>query len=241
MEVTLKIVVVDLADGAQAAQVAADLNAPLVDSDQAPDDGWVVVCTYDGLELRSGGLKGPIRVGAALENRRKVKRSDSLGRALGAGTKTVVDATAGLGTDALSMIRMGFEVRVIESVPLIAVLLKDRLARSGRVAAQTIVIEGDARKYLSEIAPAPDVVFLDPMFAMRKRASALPRKELVALGELAVAVDVDETAARELLDVALGVATSRVVVKRLPESPQLKGEPNHSLGSKTVRYDVYLT
>lgn len=233
--------VVDLADGPQAASVAADLKVPLVAPDQASDDSWVLVCTHDGIELRSGGFKGPVRVSASLENRRKISRSDALGRALGAGTQTVVDATAGLGTDALSMIRMGFDVQVIESVPVIAVLLKDRLARSGRVAAATTVIEGDAVTHLPKISPAADAVFLDPMFAVRKRASALPRKELVALSELADAVDAEETAARALIDIAMDVATSRVVVKRLPESPQLKGEPNHSLGSKTVRYDVYLT
>lgn len=235
------MVAVDTTGGQQGADVASELGIPLVEPAEVPDDCWVIVCTYDGLELRSGGMGGPIRIGAALEVRRKVNRQDPLGRALGAGTRTVTDATAGLGTDTLTMIKMGFEVTAIESVPVVAVLLKDRLARSGRNAAGVRVYDGDACEHLPGINPAPDAVFLDPMFAQRRRASALPRKELVALSELTDPVDAKETAARQLLEVALSVATSRVVVKRLPESQELKSNPNHSLGSKTVRYDVYLT
>jgi len=244
---TAELVVVDQtgADAAsertaQVEAIAQKLNARLVTPDDAPESDWVLVNTFDGLELRSGGLTGPVRIGAQLPERRKVSRSDPLGRALGTGCRSVVDATAGIGTDALVMVQMGYDVTVIERVPLIATLLEDRLSRSGRVAASVPVHVGDARKILLELKLTPDAVFLDPMFPGRRRASALPRKELVALAELAAPVETDETVARELLDTALDVATNRVVVKRLPESPELKAGPSHSLGGKTVRYDVYL-
>lgn len=243
----MDLVVIDLT-GADASQeqtarvqaLAQTLNAPLVSADDASEADWVLVSTYDGLELRSGGVMGPVRIGAQLPERRKVSRSDPLGRALGTSCRSVVDATAGIGTDALMMVQMGYDVTVIESVPVIAALLNDRLSRSGRVASAVPIYVGDARTLLQELKLSPDAVFLDPMFPGRRRASALPRKELVALAELAAPVDGDETAARDLLDASLQVATNRVVVKRLPESPELKSGPSHSLGSKTVRYDVYL-
>jgi len=244
---SIDLVVVDQTDDATASRdrasatdVAQKLNVPLVTVDEAADADWVLVNTFDGLELRSGGIGGSIRIGAALPERRKVSRSDPLGRALGTSCRSVVDATAGIGTDSLGMVQMGYEVTAIESVPLIAVLLADRLSRSGRVAASVPVHVGNANIILGELESAPDAVYLDPMFPGRRRASALPRKELVALAELTDPVDGDESVARSLLDTALLTATNRVVVKRLPESPELKAGPNHSLGGKTVRYDVYL-
>ena len=45
--------------------------------------------------------------------------------------------------------------------------------------------------------------------------------------------------ARALFEAALKCAKQRVVVKRPAHAPQL-AKPNHTLGGKTVRFDVYV-
>ena len=82
---------------------------------------------------------------------------------------------------------------------------------------------------------APDVVYLDPMFPLRKR-SALAKKEMRVLRRLVG----DDEDAGELLEVARRAARRRVVVKRTPEAPPLAAAPTMSYRGKLVRYDVYL-
>jgi len=241
VSVSWTVAVVDQTDTGRGELVAADLGVALSAGGKVPDGtDWCVVQTYDGLELRENDERGRVWVEAELPRRHKVSRDDPLGRALGKGTQTVIDATAGLGTDMLLMIELGFSVTAIEESSLISVLLRDRLARSGRLAAQSVVHTGDATSFLSSLQTQPDVVYLDPMFPSRRRSSALPRKELVVLSKIAEPVDEGETDARALFREAQRVASNRVVVKRLPESPQLGGEPSHSHRSKALRYDVYL-
>ncbi|OGI37246.1 MAG: hypothetical protein A2140_08420, partial [Candidatus Muproteobacteria bacterium RBG_16_62_13] len=99
------------------------------------------------------------------------------------------------------------------------------------------LIVGDARTILPTLDPAPDVVYLDPMFPPKRRKSAAVRKELALLRRLAG----DDPDAHELFEVAWGVARQRVVVKRPDHAPPLAPKPTVSYGGKLIRYDVYRT
>lgn len=51
----------------------------------------------------------------------------------------------------------------------------------------------------------------------------------------------DEAQEALLLELALGLAQKRVVVKRPKGAPLLAGkEPNYQIKSKSIRYDIYL-
>ncbi len=216
----------------QALSLASELGVPCVDvAARAP---WCLVFTREALELRNDSATGTLRISTRPERHRHVSRRDPLGRAIGKGSPLILDATAGLGGDALLLSRMGFRVSAIERSRLVAALLRDRIRREN-VAIN--VTQGDAATLLESYTPVPDVVYLDAMFPARRRTSALARKEMLALGELTHGDDDN----RGLLEAALGSAKSRVVVKRLPESPDLGREPSHSHAGKVVRYDVYLT
>jgi len=95
---------------------------------------------------------------------------------------------------------------------------------------------GDARQIIPAIDPPADVIYIDPMFPPRRKASALAKKSIRLVRRL-VGVDLD---AAELVAVARRHARQRVVVKRPPEAEVLAGPPEHSHGGKMVRYDVYL-
>ncbi|MBL9141489.1 MAG: class I SAM-dependent methyltransferase, partial [Phycisphaerae bacterium] len=181
----------------------------------------------DRLELRGAsdrpGLGVSVDLGAV---RRTGMRNLPIARALGS-CKTVVDATAGLCADAYMLALLGCSVTAIERSPMLAALAFDGLSRAAtdpRVDAPALarlrMLEGDARDLLRTL-PAPDAVFMDPMFPERKKASALPRKE-IRLVRAAVGDDPD---AAELFAVAMQVALRRVLVKRSDDSPALAGAP----------------
>lgn len=173
-------------------------------------------------------------------------RADPLARALGArGGEAidVVDATAGLGADALLLAALGHRVVAIERSPALWAVLEDGLARLaddailGSIARRIALRRGDAIDVLATPAVAPDIVYLDPMFPAKRRASALPPK---SAQRLRVAVGDDPDAA-ELLAAARRVARRRVVVKRPDDAPWLSGEkPSFAIEGRTVRYDVYV-
>ncbi len=204
----------------------------------------VLVLTSDRLELRDRRalrLK-PLAVDLTGLRHASLARRQPLARALGRKTRTVVDATAGLGTDASRLAALGFKVTAVERSAVVAALLRDGLERAQRdpdlarlLGGRLTVLTGDAREWLPEMSPRPDAIYLDPMFPPKRKASAATRKELAWLRVL-VGTDPD---AHELLAIARA-CSPRVVVKRPDDAPPLAPNPTLSFCGKLVRYDVYL-
>lgn len=150
-----------------------------------------------------------------------------------------VDATAGLGEDALLLAAAGFTVTLIERDPVIAALLADTLRRAREVPqlAEAVgrmhALEGDSVAYLHEMQTSPDVVFLDPMFPARSKSAAVKKKfQLIHRIERPCE---DEGA---LVRAALAARPRKVVIKRPVKGPQLAGvKPSHAIAGKAVRYD----
>ena len=207
----------------------------------------------EGLELRRDE-RGLALVGQGLELRGdfthmlKRLRQANLGHELlvraahfkGTSAPTAVDATAGLGEDALLLAAAGFEVTLCERDPVIAALLRDALARAAAderlaaVAARMHFVEGDSIDVLRTLSQAPDVVFLDPMFPERRRRAAT-NKKLQLFQQLERPCE-DEDA---LMAAALAARPRKVVVKRPLKGPYLAGvKPSSSLAGKVVRYDI---
>lgn len=180
--------------------------------------------------IRDGRLQRELLVRAA-----KVKKGD-------AEPHTAVDATAGLGEDALLLAAAGFKVRLFECNPVIAALLRDTLQRAASVpelapvVARMELVEGDAVAGLGQLPDRPDVVLLDPMFPARRK-SAQVKKKLQLLQQLEQPC-ADEAA---LLDAALAARPHKVVVKRPVKGACLAGrKPSYALTGKMVRYDCYV-
>jgi len=169
-------------------------------------------------------------------------------RVRGAGAEPLaVDATAGLGEDALLLSAAGFRVVMYESDPTIAALLRDALRRAAtepalaRVCARMELREEDsvaALRGMGELAQEerPAVVYLDPMFPERRKSAAVKKKfQLLHYLERPCANE------DELLAAALAACPRKVVVKRPVKGPYLAGmKPSHSLAGKAVRYDCYV-
>ncbi len=152
---------------------------------------------------------------------------------------SVLDATAGLGEDALLLAAFGFNVTMYERDETIYKLLSDTIERAKEdadllkaVSRMTLFYE-DSIKAMRELKEKPDVVYLDPMFPLRTK-SGLVKKKFQLIHELEKPCE-DE---KELLEAALSAALVRVVIKRPLKGEYLAGvKPDYSIEGSTIRYD----
>lgn len=213
--------------------------------------GWHLVFINDALVLRHADLpkQGDILVdfaSGAASYRRQFGggKDEAIAKACGLNKKRdlhIVDATAGLGRDALVLASLGANVTLVERNPLVAALLYDGLNRAALTASTEALSKrmqlhfAPALSALAEL-PAVDVVYLDPMFPPRDK-SALVKKEMRAFHEV-VGSDSDADA---LLAPALQLARYRVVVKRPGYAAVLAQQtPQLVVKGKNNRFDVYI-
>ena len=236
----------------RALELGDRLGAPVVES-AGREFELLLAVTADRLELRQPGERvRPVFVefssGEFARRARGSGRRSLLGRAVGlkGPPPRVVDATAGLGRDAMVLALLGCEVTAVERDGAVLALLEDGLGRAAmnvalsEAAGRVRLVQADGVEYLSGIDEAPEVVYLDPMFPARK--SALPARELQALVRLVGHGDVGD--AEALLAAALGASARRVVVKRGDDGAALAKPNGHGpdvqFRGRTVRFDVYL-
>jgi len=186
-------------------------------------------------------------VSGAMAHRRRFGggRGEAVAKAVGVKSgylPDVVDATAGLGRDAFVLAAIGCRVRMLERHPVVAALLDDGLQRGyqdaeigGWLRERLTLIHAPSAEALGDIMPAPDVVYLDPMYPHRQK-SAMVKKEMRVFQSL-VGADEDADA---LLEPARRLAKKRIVVKRPDYAPPLAGVATQSaVVTKSHRFDIY--
>lgn len=158
---------------------------------------------------------------------------------------TILDTTAGLGQDAFVLATLGCSVHMLEQSPIIAALLEDGLVRAKEqpelrdIVKRMQLIVGNSIDYLNSISTVenPDVIYLDPMFPLRKK-TALAKKTMQTLQALLENQQTDE---KTLLNLALDHAKKRVVVKRHKTSASIDNrKPDIIFTGKSCHFDVYL-
>lgn len=154
----------------------------------------------------------------------------------------IVDATAGLGRDSFLLAAAGFQILAYEQEPLLAALLSDGLERAvhhpaTRAIASRITLHcADACQAMQTIMPAPDIIYLDPMFPREKKAAKV-KKNLQLIRAIASRNQNPEA----LFLAAWQCAPGRLVVKRPHNSEYLTDQqPSYSLDGPTIRFDIYL-
>lgn len=157
---------------------------------------------------------------------------------------SVLDATAGMGSDAFVLATLGCRVTLVERSQVVAALLEDALERGLQdesdpdlnvILQRMTLVNADAADYLLTAKPQIEVVYMDPMYPEKKKAASA-KKEMKVLQAL-LGPDLDS---EKLLDAALQTATQRVVVKRPAKAPTIDGiQPNAEIKSPNTRYDIY--
>jgi len=149
---------------------------------------------------------------------------------------TVIDATAGFGTDGWMMASLGCKVRLLEASPVLASMLIHALNQARSTSMKTTtpapkqavkteplqnleVINTDSVQFLNDKEnTGANIIYLDPMYP-QTRSKALVKKGMQLLHDL---IGPDNNGA-QLLSAALTRADYRVVVKRPRGAPQLAG------------------
>ena len=197
----------------------------------------LALCSPDAM----GGmhLELDVNSGPLARRLRSSRRDEPLPRAIGLPRRQapprVVDATAGLCRDAMVLAQLGCQVVAIESVPALAALAQAAISGSG-FEDRLQIVAADSVAWLARLAPgdAPDVVYLDPMFAEGNRAQV--KKDMQVCRALAGPPG-DPGA---LFAAARSAARERVVVKRHPDLPPLADGASFAVVGERVRFDVYL-
>ncbi|MDE2421931.1 MAG: class I SAM-dependent methyltransferase [Gammaproteobacteria bacterium] len=213
---------------------------------------------YDeqGLWLAVNGMKmQPDWVGELPRLYRAGIRNELLARAcMVTSTARIIDATAGLGHDALLLAWLGANVTLVERHPILAALLMDAKIQAARhtderlqqALARMSVVFAKSEAYLidSAIQNETDVVYLDPMFpkAPTEKKQPLVKKEMQILQYLLSMSRSDDSVidwGDALLPLAMNVA-NRVIVKRPRHANPLAGiEPAHRWLGDACRFDGY--
>jgi 16S rRNA (guanine1516-N2)-methyltransferase len=178
-------------------------------------------------------------------------KRQGIGKAVGldkASGIVVLDATAGLGKDALVLAYLGCNVLMLEKSPVIHALLEDGLQRAlasqdellGATPQRMQLFHGDARQWFADIAqgtrPKPDVIYLDPMFPARSKTASV--KKDIALLQSILEVEDDFPG---LLEAARNSAQYRVVVKRPGNKPGKDvPAPTFIVPGKAAHFEVYV-
>lgn len=169
----------------------------------------------------------------------------------------VLDATAGFGQDSYLLAAAGCQVILIEHIPLLAYLLKQAVLRAANEANQLNtdaakrmkVINGDSIALMQHWTDArPDVIYLDPMYAHPKdeqgkglKKAAAVKKNMVFLQYLTRQQDAG-LYGEGMIEAALALAASKVVVKRAPGAQWLGDiKPGSEISGKSARFDIYPT
>ena len=157
---------------------------------------------------------------------------------------SIIDATAGFGSDAALFASLGADVTLIEKSSVLCALLNDAILRAQNnkqteaMAARMRVVNADSCTWLSGGGVSPDVIYLDPMYPARRK-SAKVGKHMQLLHILSGPA----TNTGQLLTNALAAASKRVVVKRPVSAEPIACEegilPDFALHAVNTRFDIY--
>ena len=229
----------------KARAIAEQLHLPFVED--GADLPWALILSTDQLALRFPGAKNPFVVNflqSSYERRlqQASRNKEPLARAIGLKFGVachVLDGTAGWGSDAVLLAKLGARVTAIERSPVVAALLADGVRRLKKKACYTtldIQIEvADTQEYIKKNdIPLPDVIYLDPMFPERPNNAQV--KKSMQLLQLLIGTSPDV----ELLAKTAFTVCPRLVIKRPEWAQPIMKNPTYSIPAGIVRFDVYI-
>ncbi|MDO4615816.1 MAG: class I SAM-dependent methyltransferase [Lachnospiraceae bacterium] len=230
----------------EAEQLADKLDLPLLQAEPPKKSrGLLLRLEDDGLSLTDGNLfmKGDLTSMLPRLKQNNLNRELLVKAAKKNGEAPLaVDATAGMGEDALLLAASGFRVLLFEYDPVIAALLADSLKRASEdeqlspVVSRMTLISGDSIHGMQQLSERPAVILLDPMFPKRQK-SGLIKKKFQLLQQLESPCSSED----ELFGAAIAAAPGKIIVKRPAKGPFLSGKkPSYSLKGSAIRYDCYV-
>lgn len=166
---------------------------------------------------------------------------------------SILDATAGLGHDALLLAWMGAKLTLLERDPIVYALLCSAQQQALQhpllqdTAARIELLHCDASQYLAELAVDQfDVIYLDPMFPARHAHQSAEKKQAQVKKQMQLLhLLLPEQGIMDLGDGLLPLAqdkATRVIVKRPKHAVFLAEQPpQHQWQGDACRFDGYFS
>ncbi len=159
----------------------------------------------------------------------------------------ILDATAGLGSDAFVLACNSASITLVEQHPVLSLMLDKAIARAqqtneladiaARMQVCTTINSIDVICSLNKQAHY-DVIYLDPMYPSIHKKQAKAKKSMQIIQYLLQ--DYDDQG-DQLLSAALDCGVKRVVVKRPTVARHLINKiPQSTIESTNTRYDIYI-
>ena len=146
----------------------------------------------------------------------------------------VFDSTAGLLNDSVHIANMGFKVTAVEKISWLHEVMKKELdiARLGDSVLDNIDLHnGDSLKLAEKMMP--DVIYFDPVFDLKKKATAKQPMELLR----SIAPDKNS---QECIEQLLDCCSERLIYKRhKKQKSAFQKFITFSVLGKSVAFDVY--
>lgn len=228
-------------DDERCRQISENYGLPLSYEIDEREYDYVLTIENEVLKLRDLRNRKYRPIYMPVQPLTRVSRNCLLGRAVGKKVATILDGTAGLGSDMHLLARMGYQVTAMERSPVFAALIADGVERINAISANLSIKScfADTRYVSRYFDEKFDAVYLDPMFPEGRKSSVKVARPLTVLREFCKDDDSDT---EELLAAAIGWAEKRVVVKRPNFArPIMPDRLSMSMRGKLVRYDIYLT
>ena len=155
----------------------------------------------------------------------------------------ILDTTAGLGRDMITLASRGHSIVAIEKDPYIYLLLLDAIKRAKQIdslkhtAENITLLNTNSAEYILATDKKFDSVYIDPMFPERKK-SAKVKQNMQIMHKIAFD---DDTINAQLLDNAVTTKLAKkIVVKRPINAGYLSTKkPSAQIKGKTNRFDIY--
>lgn len=170
-------------------------------------------------------------------------KQEPIYKAFGPKVSEIWDLTMGLGEEAWTLARLGYQITGFEQNSALFDCLKrahqKALANAewAQVAERLALINADSFNYLQNYQDAIPNIYIDPMFPADEKATALPRKEMQYMRELVGGGTLD---IQSWLDLALQKVQFKVVIKQPRYAKLTQHKPHSQLIGKAMRYDIYL-
>jgi len=155
---------------------------------------------------------------------------------------SVLDATAGLGTDSFLLTAAGCCVQALEVNPIVYALLSDGFERYKQLGKQEqelisrLKIRNENFLDINASREKVEVVYLDPMFPPKSKTAQV--KKGMAYVQNLIGSDCQ---GEKMFEIAKKYAQERVVVKRAKSSPNItENQSDITFKGSSSRFDVYL-
>lgn len=188
-----------------------------------------------------------------LSKRQDSAKSELVSKAVGKvdSDSTVIDLTAGIGRDSMTLAAAGHNVVMIERNPILFALLQDALHRlkkeNNAIINRISLFKFDSTAFdqqaIAQFLNGKVTVYLDPMYAEDSvgKKAAVKKETQILHRILGVSEGQNEVNNINLLTSAIQLANHRVVVKRALNAKSLSNlKPHHQVIGKTQRFDVFL-